>query len=202
MSTPRWSLSSAPLLSDAEIVERVLAGERDFFQALVERYQHMLFRVAYTIVLDEETAADIVQDAFIRAYTNLARCRDRRRIRVWLLAMLRHRAIDHLRERRRRDATLSDDAVRRAAERRAAESEVDAAEHHALRRELDAALLQLTESLREAFVLRHIEQCPYEEIAELLGVTVSAVKMRVQRARMQLKDWLEPDVTGRSRQPS
>lgn len=196
MSVPRAFLSSAPLLSDAELIERVLAGERDFYGAIVQRYQDMMFRVAYAIVLDEEAAADMVQDAFIRAYTNLARCRDRRRFRVWLLATLRHRALDYLRERRRRDASLSDDAVRRAAERRAAEAGGTEAERYALRRELDAALMQLTEPLREAFVLRHIEQCAYDEIAELLGVTVSAAKMRVQRARAQLKDWLEADVTG------
>jgi RNA polymerase sigma-70 factor, ECF subfamily len=185
-------------MSDAELVECVLDGERDFFQALVKRYQDTLFRVAYTIVFDEEAAADIVQDAFIRAYSNLARCRDRHRFRVWLLATLRHRALDYLRERRRRDVSLSNDDVRRAAERRAAASAADEAEQYALRRELDTALLQLSEALREAFVLRHVEQCSYEDIAELLGVTVSAVKMRVQRARAQLKDWLEPDVTRRT----
>lgn len=189
-------------MSDAELIGRVLDGERDFFQALVHRYQDMLYRVAYTIVLDEETAADMVQDAFIRAYTSLARCRDRRRFRVWLLATLRHRALDHLRERRRRDASLSDDAVRREAEARAAEADFDAGERHVLRRELDTALLQLSEPLREAFVLRHIEQCPYDEIAELLAITVSAAKMRVQRARTLLREWLEPDVTGRGVQTS
>lgn len=198
MTAPRWTLATAPLMNDAELIERVLAGERDFFQAIVQRYHDTLFRVAYTIVRDEDTAADMVQDAFIRAYTNLARCRDRHRFRVWLLAAVRHRALDHLRERRRRDVSLSNEDVLVEADRRAAASGSDGEEQFALRCELDAALARLSASLREAFVLRHVEHLSYEDIAAVLGVGVSAAKMRVQRARAQLMDWLAADVTGRA----
>jgi RNA polymerase sigma-70 factor (ECF subfamily) len=196
MTEPRWTLASAPLMNDAELIERVLAGERDFFRAIVQRYHDTLFRVAYTIVRDEDTAADMVQDAFIRAYTNLARCRDRHRFRVWLLATVRHRALDHLRERRRADVSLSKESVRFEAERRAAASGSDGAEQFALRCELDVALTRLSAPLREAFVLRHVEHLSYEDTAAVLGIGVSAAKMRVQRARRQLMDWLDSDVTG------
>ena len=88
----------AALMSDAELVTRVLGGDRDAYQFLVQRHQEAMFRVAYALVLDDDVAADIVQDAFVRAYVNLARCRDRSRFRVWLLATLRNRGLDYLKE--------------------------------------------------------------------------------------------------------
>jgi RNA polymerase sigma-70 factor, ECF subfamily len=193
------------LLSDADLIERVLAGERDCFQPLVQRYQDSLFRVACALVLDPDAAADIVQDAFVRAYANLARCHDRRRFRFWLLATLRNRGLDYLKERRRRDLSLSDEAVVRRAEA----SDVagsDTAERIRLRRALDAALARLAPPIRETFVLRHVEHYAIDEIAELLELTPSAVKMRLHRARLQLQGWLDGEptenVTGRADESS
>src|SRR5687768_2925474 len=84
---------------DAQVIDRVLAGERELYQVLVRRHQTSLFRIAYSMVLDPDVAADLVQDAFVRAYVNLARCRDRERFRSWLVTILRHRALDHAKER-------------------------------------------------------------------------------------------------------
>jgi RNA polymerase sigma-70 factor (ECF subfamily) len=192
MSEPRRGPAASALLSDAELIERVLAGEHDCFQPLVQRYQESLFRVACALVLDPDAAADLVQDAFVRAYANLARCHDRRRFRFWLLATLRNRGLDYLKERRRRDLSLSDDAVVRRAEL-SDTGGADAAERIRLRRALDAALARLSPPIRETFVLRHLEQWSIEEIAELLGLTESAVKMRLHRGRLQLQGWLEAD---------
>ena len=195
MSEPRRAPTAAALLSDAELIERVLAGERDCFQPLVQRYQASLFRVACALVLDADAAADIVQDAFVRAYANLARCHDRRRFRFWLLATLRNRGLDYLKERRRRDLSLSDEAVVRHAELSDVAT-TDAAERIALRSALDAALARLSPTIRETFVLRHVEQWSIEEIAELLGLSESAVKMRLHRGRAQLQGWLEAEARG------
>jgi RNA polymerase sigma-70 factor (ECF subfamily) len=181
--------------TDAELIERVLAGERDLYRVLVQRYQRSLFRVAYTMVLDRDTAEDLVQDAFVRAYVNLARCRNRARFRYWLLSTLRHRALDHVKEKRRQDVSLSDEHVLRRVEGVAAPA--DPAEGMELRGALAAALESLSPPLREAFVLRHVEQCSFEEVARLLGTGVSAVKMRVHRARQQLAELLEGEGEGK-----
>src|SRR5688500_306930 len=98
VSEPRQAHAALAALGDAELIERVLAGERECFQPLVQRYQESLYRVACALVLDPDAAADIVQDAFVRAYANLARCHDRRRFRFWLLATLRNRGLDYLKE--------------------------------------------------------------------------------------------------------
>ena len=193
-------------LSDAELVARVLDGDRDSYQFLVQRHQDSMFRVARALVLDDDVAADIVQDAFVRAYVSLARCRDRSRFRVWLLATLRNRGLDYLKEKRRGDLSLDADGVAQRAELMGAHTGADD-ERQALRTALETALASLSEPLREAFVLRHVEQLSVEEAAAVLGTSISAVKMRVHRAREQLKGWLAdfggggadepgPDVTG------
>jgi RNA polymerase sigma-70 factor (ECF subfamily) len=185
-------MGMAALMSDAELVGRVLAGEQECYQFLVQRHQESLFRVAFSLVLDDDTAADLVQDAFVRAYVSLARCRDRSRFRVWLLATLRNRGLDHLKEKRRADLSLDVDGVARRAEALGAQTAA-ADDRHALRTALESALARLSEPLREAFVLRHVEQLSVEETASVLGTSISAVKMRVHRAREQLQDWLGDD---------
>lgn len=192
----------AAAMSDAELVARVLAGDHDSYQYLVQRHQDVMFRVAYSLVLDEDVAADIVQDAFVRAYVSLARCRDRSRFRVWLLATLRNRGLDYLKEKRRGDLSLEAEGVARRAEALGAHTDAED-ERQALRTALETALARLSDPLREAFVLRHVEQLTVEETAAVLGTSISAVKMRVHRAREQLKEWLasdwgedEDDVTG------
>jgi RNA polymerase sigma-70 factor (ECF subfamily) len=182
----------AALMSDAELVGRVLAGEQECYQFLVQRHQESLFRVAYSLVLDDDAAADLVQDAFVRAYVSLARCRDPSRFRVWLLATLRNRGLDYLKEKRRADLSLDIEGVARRAEALGAQTDAQD-DRHEMRTALESALARLSEPLREAFVLRHVEQLSVEETASVLGTSISAVKMRVHRAREQLQDWLGDD---------
>lgn len=185
-------LGVSALLSDEELVSRVLAGDSECYQYLVQRHQEAMFRVAFALVLDDDVAADIVQDAFVRAYVNLARCRDRSRFRVWLLATLRNRGLDYLKEKRRGDLSLDAEGVSRRAEVMGAHIGAED-ERHALRTALESAIARLSEPLREAFVLRHVEQLSVEETASVLGTGISAVKMRVHRAREQLQEWLADD---------
>jgi RNA polymerase sigma-70 factor (ECF subfamily) len=179
--------------SDAELIARVLDGDADEYRALIQRYQAPLFRVAYAMVRDSDVAADLVQDALVRAYVNLARCRERERFRSWLLTLLRNRVLDHLKEKRRKDVSLSDEAVLRRAEAPPLHAPT-AGDRWALHAALERALLQLSEPLRETFVLHHVEQLPVAEVAQVLGAGESAIKMRLQRAREQLRQILEPEL--------
>jgi RNA polymerase sigma-70 factor (ECF subfamily) len=189
-------LSDAP--DDAVVIAHVLGGEKQQFEHLVRRYQQALYRHAVAIVLDHDTAADMVQDAFVRAYVNLRQCRDPSRFRPWLFQTLRHRCLDYLKEASRRTVRLED----------AAEPLLDEADGPgavALRNELRVrtrrALASLPPALREAFVMHYVDGMPYEAMAELLDVSVSALKMRALRAREVLNAVLvDGDVTdGRSR---
>ena len=167
---------------DAAVIARVLDGEKQQFAQLVGRYQAALYRHAVSMVLDHDVAADMVQDAFVRAYSNLGACRDHSRFRAWLFQTLRNRCLDHLKDARRRNVPLEeagplvDDA----------EGPGALVERARLRAEIARALAALPEAQREAFLVRYVEGVPYEAMAERLDVSVSALKMRVLRAREAL----------------
>ena len=184
--------SDAP--DDTEVIARVLAGEKQQFEHLVRRYQSALYRHAVAIVLDHDVAADMVQDAFVRAYVNLRQCRDHSRFRAWLFQTLRNRCLDYLKDASRRNVRLED----------AAEPLLDDADgpgaqaaRNELRTRVRRALAQLPPALRETFVLHYVDGMPYDRMAELLDVSVSALKMRALRAREALTAVItEADVTG------
>lgn len=177
---------------DASIIARVLAGDVNRFAELVNRHQAALYRHAVAMVLDHDAAADMVQDAFVRAYTNLRSCRDREHFRAWLFQTLRNRCLDYLKEARRKNIRL-DDAGSIVD---SAEGPADIIERKRLRSRITDALAELPEAQREAFVMHYVEEIPYETMAELLNAKVSALKMRVMRARETLSGRLGgPEVT-------
>jgi RNA polymerase sigma-70 factor, ECF subfamily len=173
--------------TDAELIERVLAGDRELYAEIVGRYQEMLYRFALGMLQDPDTAADLVQDSFVKAFTSLARCRDRQHFGSWIFRIVRNRCTDHLRSPARKRVSLEDEYPA-LFERETPESELERAE---LRLAIDRALATLPVAQREAFLLKHVENLSYEEMAELLDTGVSALKMRVLRAREALQGALQ-----------
>lgn len=175
--------------TDAELVRRVLHGEREHYAALVRRYQDELYRHARGMGIDHDAAEDLVQDAFIKAYVGLSDCRDPACFRSWVFRILRNLCLDYLKNIRQRSVPLE-----------VLENEGGAtlSPPEELRRALVRALAGLTVEMREAFLLKHQAGYAYDEIAEILDASVSAVKMRVHRAREQLRSaLLEAGYTGR-----
>ena len=168
--------------SDEDVIARVLDGQKQEFEHLVGRYQRALYRHAVALVLDHDVAADMVQDAFVRAYLGLRECRDRSRFKPWLFRTLRNRCLDHLKEASRRNLRLDDidDPLD------VAEGPAEAAERAETRSGIQRALGELPAALREAFVMHYVDGVPYETMAELLDASVSALKMRALRAREAL----------------
>lgn len=173
-------------LPDGELVQRVRAGEVEMYRVLVERYRQEFGRYA-TAMLDgdRDDAADALQEAFIRAYDSLASCRDPDRFKAWMFRIVSNQC-HNVRKRRKGHLSL-DRAVAKGAEP-AAKAESDRTEIGEI---LDIAMQQLTEQQREAFVLKHVDGRSYAEIADLLSVGEDALKMRVYRARDELKKRIE-----------
>jgi RNA polymerase sigma-70 factor (ECF subfamily) len=134
--------------------------------------------------LEADTAADMVQDAFVKAYESLKTCRDPNRFRVWVGQILRNKCLDFLKSAGRRSVPLS---LSLPASSGNPEMEQ---ERSALREQLKQALATLPTEQREAFLMKHGEDLSYEEMAELTGASVSAMKMRVHRARELLREQL------------
>ena len=167
---------------DAAAIACVLHGETHRFAELVSRYQAALYRYAVSMVLDHDAAADMVQDTFIRAYTNLRSCRDHTRFRSWLFQTLRNRCLDYLKEPRRRSVSLDEAAFVTDD----AEDPGELVERKRRRAAILQALARIPDAQREAFVMHYVEGEPYERMTELLDASVSALKMRVLRAREAL----------------
>jgi RNA polymerase sigma-70 factor (ECF subfamily) len=169
--------------SDATIVRRVLGGDAEAFGVLVDRYHDRCLRIATHVVGDADEAEDAVQEAFVRAHRALHRYEPRETFRAWLFAILvnRCRTAAFRRQRRQRRFVRDDSAMEAAF----VDSDAEATE---ARLELELALDALAPEQREAFLLKHVEQLSYEEMAESTGAGVSALKMRVKRAceRLQL----------------
>lgn len=175
-------------LSDAEIVARVLRGDQELFAHLVERYQAVLYRHALGMVASPDAAADLVQDSFVKGYTSLDRCQDPARFGAWVFRILRNRALDYLKDRRRKNVPL-DEGTAQLPGRDDPGTDLERAE---MGRAVTEALGALPPAQREAFLLKHVDGRSYEEMAEMLGGSVSALKMRVMRAREALQAVLSP----------
>ena len=168
--------------ADAALVERVLAGEIEAYAMLVARHRSRMARFAQHMLGDADDAEEVVQDAFVRAYRSLARCNDPSRFDGWLFRILVNRCRTRGGRRGRRNRMFVRDPG--ALEQASVDHPADRFEWRA---EITHALGQLGGDYREAFLLKYVEELSYEEIAELTGVGISALKMRVKRACERLR---------------
>jgi RNA polymerase sigma-70 factor (ECF subfamily) len=174
--------------TDSQLVHRVLAGETRAYAHLVERYRDGLGRYALRMLGSAADAEDALQDTFVRGYRSLERCRPEG-FRYWLFGILARRCRTYATQRAKRQqrVVVSESAVASAAVPCPQES-------IGWRESIESALAQLPADQREAFLLKHVEELSYEEMEELTGVRVSALKMRVFRARAALRQLLEEGV--------
>lgn len=171
---------------DARLVGAAADGDEIAFRTLVERHYDPCLRYATRMLGDRFDAEDAVQEAFVRAYRGLARYEDQGRFKAWLFRILVNRCRTAARiETRRRSRQVRPDAVpeQELAVRQPASTPFRSA---AVKR----AMATLPEKLKEAFLLKFVEGWTYEEMTELTGASVPALKMRVARARDSLRETL------------
>jgi RNA polymerase sigma-70 factor (ECF subfamily) len=176
--------------SDPELVAAVLAGDSEAFTGLVRRYRDTYTRFAVRMLGSHADADDVLQAAFLRAYRGLGGCREPARFGAWLSQIVVNECRTFATRRHRRQRRFVDDqgALEEAL---AGPASHVAEEGEALGEELQRALDQLVPEQREAFILKHVEELSYEEMAEITGVGISALKMRVKRACERLRELLE-----------
>jgi RNA polymerase sigma-70 factor, ECF subfamily len=150
----------------------------------VARHQDRLYRRALALVGDPDLAADMVQNTFIRAYRGIGRA-DPTRFGAWVYRILRNLCLDELRSPRQRGLALPDDLT-------SGTGPAQDLERHELGDALNGALDTLGPTLREAFIMKHVEGLSYEEMSAETGAAVGALKMRVKRAREALQTALRP----------
>lgn len=179
-------------LTDGQIVARVLAGDVDSYAVLVSRYRGRLGRYAFHMLGSREDSEEALQDAFVRAYRSLARCDDPEKFGAWLFRILLNRCrTSGARGHRRRQTFVADEVALLSA------SVEHPAERNAWREEIGGALQQLRTDQREAFLMKYVDDLSYEEMSQVTGVGVSALKMRVLRACDRLRELLAEVHSGR-----
>lgn len=172
--------------SDEELVGLAIGGDVEAFAELSRRYRDHYSRFAVRMIGDRDDAEDVLQSAFIRAYRALGRCRDRSRFGAWLYQIVANECRTFVIRRARRERRLVRDELQLHG---AAIDLHDPAD--AMLDEVQHAIQRLDVEQREAFLMKHVEQLSYEEMAEITGDGISALKMRVKRACARLRELLE-----------
>lgn len=178
-----------PEPGDEELVVRILDGEQELFAVIMRRYNQRLFRVARGVLDSDGEAEDVMQDAYVRAYSHLAEFRGGARFSTWLTKIALYEALAR-RRRAGRTVSLDEDlpAERFVSSERGPEARTLASELH---RALESAVATLPESYRTVFLLREVEELSTTETADCLEISEEAVKVRLHRARRRLRDDLE-----------
>lgn len=174
-------------LSDEDVVARVRAGDTPLFELLMRRHNQRLYRVARSILRDEAEAEDVLQDAYVRAFTHLDQFQGRARFSTWLTRIAVHEAL-HRCERKRRFTDL--EAVVEVLESPEAGPE-KRAYHGELQQILEASIDRVSEGYRTVFVLRDVEGLSTADTAACLSIPEETVKTRLHRARQQLRRQLD-----------
>ncbi|MCD6291754.1 MAG: sigma-70 family RNA polymerase sigma factor [Anaerolineae bacterium] len=181
---------------ERDLVTALKAGDRAACAAMVERFSPRIYRLALKLVRDPDEAEDVLQETFISACEHVSQFEGRSSLGTWLYRIATNAGLMHLR-RRQPDTVSMNDPVELEEGEFVPRQLVDWGwnpEDHALNEELkrvmDEAIAMLPETLRAAFVLRDIEGLSTAEAAEVLGITESAAKVRLHRARMRLREHL------------
>lgn len=185
-----------PVSDELALVRAAKAGDITAFEQLVKRYDRNIFRIAQHITHNREDAEDVVQDAFLKAYENLAQFQEQSKFYTWLVRIAVNESLMKLR-RRRGDKIVSLDQDIETEEDTMPREIADWAPNPAqifdqeqLREILGKTIQGLPPSFRTVFVLRDVEGLSTEETAEALGLSIPAVKSRLLRARLQLRERL------------
>jgi RNA polymerase sigma-70 factor (ECF subfamily) len=179
--------------AERQVIEQVLAGETAAFRVLVERYQRGVHAVIYRLTHSAADADDLAQQAFLSAYDSLASFKTDFKFSSWLYRIAINLAKDHLKSKKHTEAGLSDldpgpDAAAFAGTLPAPDAGVITSERQQL---LQRALHQLSFDDREVLILKDIEELSYEEMKQILGRPITALKIRVVRARQRLKSAID-----------
>jgi RNA polymerase sigma-70 factor (ECF subfamily) len=191
-----------PRPDEHALIERILAGDSEAFYDLVRPHERALYVTAYSILQDPSEAEDVAQETVLKAFRNLHQFRGDARFGTWLVTIAINESRMRLRSRQRvrlesLDAAVSDDPDYVPIQLRDwREIPSQTLERRELREALTRALAALNDKYREVLVLRDVQLLSVAETAEILGITPGNVKVRLLRARLQMRDRLVTELSG------
>ncbi|RLE19494.1 MAG: RNA polymerase subunit sigma-24 [Acidobacteria bacterium] len=180
---------------ELQVIDAVLKGDVDRYEALVNRYQKPIINFIFRMVGNYEDATELAQDVFIKSYVSLAGFNRQYRFSTWLFRIATNRAIDFLRKRKVAVVSMEGDYEDYTPQYKSdGSSPLETLEDGRLKTLLGDAIQQLPPEYREVIVLYHVTETSYEEIAEITGLPLGTVKNRIFRARKMLKKILEGEI--------
>jgi RNA polymerase sigma-70 factor (ECF subfamily) len=186
--------AAAPAAQDLVLVARCRQGDPEAFARLVALHEHMVFNLALRLTGDPEDARDVSQDVFLQVYRMLARFEGRSTLKTWIYRIVVNQCHNRQRwwRRRRRDRSrpledLTPQDEARLSDESGEKSPYDELRRREQRREVQAALLDLSFEHRAVLLLREVEGLSVEQVAESLGLAEGTVKSRLSRAREALR---------------
>jgi RNA polymerase sigma-70 factor, ECF subfamily len=182
----------SPLNEEWDLIVQARNGSPTAIELLVSRYESRIFRVVRNITANHEDAEEVIQDAFVKAFHNLATFRGDSRFYTWLVRIAVNQALMKIRGRRFKEVSIDQakDSERDIIPNEPVDWGPTPEERYSreeLRRILDISISELGPKYRIAFQLRHVEELTTDETARVLGLSVAAVKTRLARARLQLR---------------
>ena len=173
---------------DEAVIQLVLDGNTPLFELLMRRYNEQVYRAARSIVRDEHEAEDVMQQAYVNAFTHLRQFNGSARFSTWLTRITINEALARVRRQRRYEAFDDDRSnVEPFMTHNPEENPERQAFAHELRELLEWAIDRLPNGMREVFMLREVEGLSTAEVAECLGVSEDVVKTRLSRGRAMLR---------------
>ena len=187
-SASQASASQLAALTDEEIVERILGGETALFELLMRRYNERVYRAARSIVRDEQEAEDVMQQAYVNAFSHLRQFNGSARFSTWLTRIVINEALARVR-RHNKYETFDEEGSTAGTFRSpySAENPEQQTFAQELRGLLEWGIDHLPAGMREVFVLREVEGLSTLEVANCLGVSEDVVKTRLSRGRATLR---------------
>src|SRR5579862_2732300 len=182
--------------AELELIARARSGDTGAFSQLISRYEGKIFRLAMNITQNREDAEDVLQEAFLKAYEHLNQFQGNSKFYTWVVRIAVNQALMKLRKRKSDRSVSLDEGIDTGEDTVTREIATwdENPEQKYSREELNAilddAIQALAPTYRTVFVLRDVEELSTEETAEALGLSIPAVKSRLLRARLQLREKL------------
>lgn len=174
-------------VSDKELIEKVKEGDTFAFNILVDRYKIRLFNLVYRMLQNREEAEDILQETFLRVYKERERYDPTYSFSTWIYTITLNLCRNEL-KRRKKFKFFGIDLIKNSREY----ATPQAKNNGCISSVLEKAIHALPVKYRTAFLLRDVDQLSYEEVSKSMGIPLGTVKSRVNRARLLLRDKLEP----------
>ena len=201
MISPRQRMVEQSGTTERLLISRILAGERELFHELIRPYERVAFVLAYSVLRNHEDAEEAVQQAMLNIFSRLTQLEEVDKFKQWAMRVVENEAKMYRRKRRQNlyesmDASDSEPAEEKAFRPRQfadwRELPSDIVEQAEVRSAIWKALGELPDIYREVFVLRDMQHLDVAETAQVLGIGQSAVKTRLHRARLMMRESLTP----------